>query len=444
MSTLIAFLVALAILIAVHEWGHFWVARRCGVKVLRFSLGFGPVLFSRRDKQGTEFSLSAIPLGGYVRFVDQRDPDYDAADEAVSYNRRPVWQRMAIVSAGPLANFILAILLYAVINLQGVSTFSPIAGQPYPDSFLAQQGLQPGDLIVAIDHQPVEDWRELSLNLANRLGTSGELHIAWLDAQGQRQEAVKPLDRWLSRERDPDPMQVIGLRTWNQAPPAVLGELVEGGAAQQAGLQQGDQIISFAQQPVDDWGHLLGLMSNNEQSNVELQVMRQGLIWPYQLELQPSDGRLLMGAQLQVPQAILDSRQMASVGTVEAVQLAVSDTLELISLSLRFIVRMVSGNLSVQNLSGPVTIAQLAGESASYGWISFLSFLAFISISLGIVNLLPLPVLDGGHLVLLAAEGIRGRPMSERFEQAYAFLGTVLLLALMSFAIINDFFRLFS
>lgn len=444
MNTLLAFLFALAILIAVHEWGHFWVARRFGVKVLRFSLGFGPVLFSRRDRQGTEFSLSAIPLGGYVRFVDQRDPDYDPLLESVSYNSKPVWQRMAIVAAGPMANFLLAIALYAVINLQGISSLAPVVGVPVPASPLAEQGLTVESRLLSIDGESIGSWRQVSLSLANRLGTSGALELVWLDAQQQQQQTTLVLDKWLGRERDPDPLQALGLRTWQQAPPAILGDVVLGGAADLAGLQVGDRIVAVNDQPIEHWGELIQQLALLTQLDVELSVLRHGLQWPLPVRLQEQDGRLLLGVQLAVPDEVLNSRTIEQVGAVQAVKIATEDTLELIRMSLGFIVRMLSGNLSAQNLSGPVSIAQLAGESASYGWVAFLSFLAFISISLGIVNLLPLPVLDGGHLVLLAVEGVRGKPLPMRIEQGYAAVGTVLLLGLMSFAIINDLFRFFS
>lgn len=447
-STLAAFAVTLGILIAVHEFGHFWVARRMGVRVLRFSLGFGPVLFSRKDRQGTAFSLSLIPLGGYVRFADERDPDFDSADLPVAYNRKPVWRRMLIVAAGPAANFLLAILVYWAMNLYGVPSLKPDLGVLVPDSVLASMHRPSSDSehlrLLRVDDKPVQSWQQASMAIAGRLGTSAPLDLHLVDlSTGESVHWQLPLNRWLADQRDPDPLAELGLRPWHQAPPPILGSLVADGPAERAGLREGDRVLAVNGQSIQDWAQFVDLVQNHQPANdLSVQLLRQGV--PLQFAIEPEqtpEGHWRIGVALAVPEYLEDAYSLVSYGPLPALGLAFTQTQDLIVMSLRFIQRMITGNMSVQNLSGPVSIAHLAGETASYGLLAFVNFLAFISISLGIVNLLPIPALDGGHLVLLSAEAVRGKPLPARIEAFYANLGLFFILLLMSFAIFNDIHR---
>ncbi|WP_119394948.1 RIP metalloprotease RseP [Salinibius halmophilus] len=446
--TLASFALALGILIAVHEFGHYWVGRKMGVHVLRYSIGFGPVLYSRRNKLGTEFSLSLLPLGGYVKFLDEREGD--VAPELVSqaFNRQSIGARAAIVAAGPAANFLLAIALYAGLSMWGQPNLRPIINQPNEASMIASAGnAQRGDRVIAIDGTPVENWMDVQMALVKRVGESGTIDITLRPERGfQDVELSIAIERWLSGERDPNVLAEVGLQPWQPIIPAVVDEVVAGSPAEDAGIRPGDELITANGESLSDWQQWRSLFASSPSEAIEVGVQRVSgvdtvVLTPERLE----DGSGRVGIAVLLPEEIAfpdGYRYTERLNPLQAVPYGVQQTWQLVTTSFDFLGKMLSGAVTPKNLSGPVSIAQLAGESASYGVISFITFLAFISVSLGVVNLLPLPVLDGGHLVLLALEKVRGQPMPEKFEQVWGTIGMFVLLSIMSFALFNDLDRL--
>lgn len=446
--TLASFALALGILIAVHEFGHYWVGRKMGVHVLRYSIGFGPVILSRRNKLGTEFSLSLLPLGGYVKFLDEREAEVAPELQAQAFNRQSIAARAAIVAAGPAANFLLAIALYAGLAMWGQPNLRPIIAQPDSASLVAQAAdVQRGDRIVSVDGAPVDNWMDVQMALVKRVGETGNIELVVRPEDGLRDQVISiPIRRWLAGERDPNVLQVIGLTPWQPIIPGVVDEVVAQSPAQRAGVQAGDELMTADGATIDDWQQWRELFASRPDQAIELQVLRDGAL--VALTLTPerqADGSGRVGIAVAMPDDIRlpeGYRYTERLNPLAAVPYGVEQTWGLVATSFDFLGKMLSGAVTPKNLSGPVSIAQLAGESASYGLISFVTFLAFISISLGVVNLLPLPVLDGGHLVLLALEKLRGRPMPERFEQVWGMIGMFVLLSIMSFALFNDLDRL--
>lgn len=445
----LAALIVLGPLIAIHEFGHFWVARRAGVKVLTFSIGFGPALLKWRDRQGTLFQLAAIPLGGFVRMADEREGEVPAADLPHAFNRQSPWVRMAIVAAGPLINLVFAVLLYWIIFLQGTETLRPLIGRVLPQSPAALAGLQPGDELLAIDGQPVHDWEAINYALIDRMGESGVLRLQLRPAAGGAvQERQLSLQQYLGG-RDVDPFREIGFTPWQPAFEPVIGEVMPEGAGARQGLKAGDRILAVDGQPVTIWQDftdvvraqpeqvLLVLVRRGEQT-VELRLIPRGEKDDQGI-VRGKLGIMLKEQAVQVPEQY---RQIQHYGPLQALGMAVAKTGKLIVFTLESMVKMVQGLISVNNLSGPITIAKVAGQTAAMGWQALLGFMALLSVSLGVLNLLPIPVLDGGHLVLHGIEGLTGRPVPERVQELGLRIGLFLLMSLMLLAIFNDLSRL--
>jgi regulator of sigma E protease len=403
-QNILAVIVVLGLLVTFHEFGHFWVARRCGVKVLRFSVGFGKPLWSRVDRHGTEFAIAAIPLGGYVKMLDEREAPVPEEQLDQAFNRKTVWQRIAIVAAGPIANFLLAIVAYWALFVAGTTVVSPMVGSVAPDSPAAEAGLANGDEIVAIQGDEMRSWEDVNLKLVSIIGFSGELDI---DA---RPEGAS------------DP-QRFGLS------------------------EAGDRMVAINGEPVDDWMHFVNMVRsspgetlqltyerNGEQSNVDLTPVRN------RLENGVEIGYIGAGAeQVEWPAAF---QREIRYGPIEAVGQAVSRTGEMTLLTLDAIRKMFVGLISPSNLSGPITIAQISGDSARAGMEAFIGFLAYLSISLGVLNLLPIPVLDGGHLLYYFMEVVRGRPVSEKTQAVGLRIGLAMVGTLMLMALYFDLMRL--
>ncbi len=449
---LIPFVVALGLLILVHEMGHYLVARLCGVKVLRFSIGFGKPLLSRRlGRDGTEWALGAFPLGGYVKMVDEREGEVAPDELHRAFNRQSVGRRFAIVAAGPLANLLLAVFVYWGLFVAGAEELRPrLALTAAEQSAAVGAGVRDGDLVTAINGEAVRSWQDLRWALLRHTldGQQAVLQVRTLDEA----EAVRTLD--LSGigidEGGVDPVERIGLRPWRPRIPAVVSALVPGGAAARAGLQAGDTVAAIDGSAIGSGIDLVERVSAAAGRRLDVEVLRNGEALHFTLTPQEETesghriGRI--GIQLASPSAQDMALMFATVryGVGEGLAKAMRQTWESSAMSLKMIGRMITGDLSWKNLSGPLTIADYAGQTARLGWDHYLKFIAIISISLGVLNLLPIPVLDGGHLLYYVAEIIKGGPIPERVMEIGQQIGLVLLAMLMAFAFYNDITRFIS
>ncbi|USX00844.1 sigma E protease regulator RseP [Pseudomonas proteolytica] len=440
-------LVALGVLVTFHEFGHFWVARRCGVKVLRFSVGFGMPLLRWHDRRGTEFVIAAIPLGGYVKMLDEREGEVPADQLDQSFNRKTVRQRIAIVAAGPIANFLLAMLFFWVLAMLGSQQVRPVIGAVEAGSIAAKAGLSAGQEIVAIDGEPTSGWGAVNLQLVRRLGESGTVQLV-VREQDSTAEIPRELvlDQWLKGADEPDPIKSLGIRPWRPALPPVLAELDPKGPAQAAGLKTGDRLLALDGQALGDWQQVVDLVRVRPDTKIVLKVERDGaqIDVPVTLavrgEAKAAGGYLGAGVKgVDWPPSMV---REVSFGPLAAIGEGARRTWTMSVLTLDSLKKMLFGELSVKNLSGPITIAKVAGASAQSGVADFLNFLAYLSISLGVLNLLPIPVLDGGHLLFYLVEWVRGRPLSDRVQGWGIQIGISLVVGVMLLALVNDLGRL--
>jgi len=440
-------LVALGVLVTFHEFGHFWVARRCGVKVLRFSVGFGMPLLRWHDKTGTEFVVAAIPLGGYVKMLDEREGEVPADQLDQSFNRKSVRQRIAIVAAGPVANFLLAMVFFWALAMLGSEQVRPVIGAVEAGSVAAHAGLSPGQEIVAIDGEPTSGWAAVNLQLVRRLGESGSLQLT-VREQGSTTDSQRELalDNWLKGADEPDPIRSLGIRPWRPSLPPVLAEIDPKGPAQAAGLKTGDRLLAVDDLPVSDWQQVVDAVRVRPDTKIVLRVERDGapIDVPVALaargESKAPSGYL--GAGVKAVEWPPEMIREVSFGPVAAIGEGARRTWTMSVLTLDSLKKMLFGELSVKNLSGPITIAKVAGASAQSGVADFLNFLAYLSISLGVLNLLPIPVLDGGHLLFYLIEWARGRPLSDRVQGWGIQIGISLVVGVMLLALVNDLGRL--
>jgi len=440
-------LVALGVLVTFHEFGHFWVARRCGVKVLRFSVGFGTPLLRWHDRQGTEFVVAAIPLGGYVKMLDEREGEVPAEQRDQSFNRKTVGQRIAIVAAGPIANFMLAMAFFWVLAMMGSQQVRPVIGAVESGSLAAQAGLVAGQEIVSIDGEATTGWSNVNLQLVRRLGESGSLQVVVREpgttAEASHQLVLKD---WLKGADEPDPIKSLGIRPWRPELPAVLAELDPKGPAQAAGLKTGDKLLALNDQAVKDWQQVVDWVRVHPEARIVVHVERDGVQLDIPLTLaargegKAATGYLGAGVKgVDWPPAMI---REVSYGPLAAIGEGAKRTWTMSILTLDSLKKMLFGELSVKNLSGPITIAKVAGASAQSGVADFLNFLAYLSISLGVLNLLPIPVLDGGHLLFYLVEWVRGRPLSDRVQGWGIQIGISLVVGVMLLALVNDLGRL--
>ncbi|MHC8304506.1 sigma E protease regulator RseP [Pseudomonas sp. PB3P13] len=440
-------LIALGVLVTFHEFGHFWVARRCGVKVLRFSVGFGMPLLRWHDKQGTEFVVAAIPLGGYVKMLDEREGEVPLDQLDQSFNRKSVRQRIAIVAAGPIANFLLALVFFWVLAMLGSEQVRPVIGAVESGSIAAKAGLNAGQEIVAIDGEATSGWSAVNLQLVRRLGESGSLQVL-VREQGSTADTPRELvlDEWLKGADEPDPIRSLGIRPWRPALPPVLAEIDPKGPAQAAGLKTGDRLLALDGKPVDDWQQVVDTVRMHPDTKIMLRVERDSaqIDVPVMLaargESKAPSGYLGAGVKaIDWPPEMI---REISYGPLAAIGEGARRTWTMSILTLDSLKKMLFGELSVKNLSGPITIAKVAGASAQSGVADFLNFLAYLSISLGVLNLLPIPVLDGGHLLFYLIEWARGRPLSDRVQGWGIQIGISLVVGVMLLALVNDLGRL--
>lgn len=440
-------LVALGVLVTFHEFGHFWVARRCGVKVLRFSVGFGMPLLRWHDRQGTEFVIAAIPLGGYVKMLDEREGEVPADQLDQSFNRKTVRQRIAIVAAGPIANFMLALVFFWVLAMLGSEQVRPVIGAVEVGSIAAKAGLNPGQEIVAVDGELTSGWAAVNLQLVRRLGESGSVQVLVRD-EGSSADSPKELilDNWLKGADEPDPIRSLGIRPWRPALPPVLAELDPKGPAQAAGLQTGDRLLALDGQALTDWQQVVDWVRVRPETKILLHVERDGAQIDVPVTLAArGDGKAAsgyLGAGVKAVDWPPTMIREVSYGPLAAIGEGARRTWTMSVLTLDSLKKMLFGELSVKNLSGPITIAKVAGASAQSGVADFLNFLAYLSISLGVLNLLPIPVLDGGHLLFYLIEWARGRPLSDRVQGWGIQIGISLVVGVMLLALVNDLGRL--
>ncbi|AIA74945.1 RIP metalloprotease RseP [Halomonas sp. XH26] len=447
-QNILAVIVVLGLLVTFHEFGHFWVARRCGVKVLRFSVGFGKPLWSTVDRHGTEFAVAAIPLGGYVKMLDEREAPVPEEQLDQAFNRKNVWQRIAIVAAGPIANFLLAIVAYWALFVAGTTTVAPVVGDVAPNSPAAEAGLSHGAEITSIQGDAMRSWEEINLKLVSMIGFNGDL---MLEAQPEGANASRvyqlPVVDYMVRQDPPQPMQSLGITPWRPNVPAVLGQVIDGQAASQSGLRAGDRILSLDGEPIDDWMQFVSVIRESAGQTLVVSYQRgdeQG-----SLSLTPGRNTLesggevgYIGAGAQQVTWPEEFQREIRYGPVAAVGQALSRTGEMTLLTVDAIRKMLVGLISPSNLSGPITIAQISGDSARAGMEAFVGFLAYLSISLGVLNLLPIPVLDGGHLLYYFIEVVRGRPVSEQTQAVGLRIGLAMVGTLMLMALYFDLMRL--
>ena len=443
---LAAFIIALGVLITVHEFGHFWVARRCGVRVERFSIGFGKALWRRFDKQGTEFVIALIPLGGYVKMLDERVEPVAPEMRHYAFNNKTVGQRAAIIAAGPVANFIFAIFAYWLVFIIGVPGVRPVVGEITPNSIAAQAQIQPGTELKAVDGIETPDWDAVRLQLVAKIGDEHTTLSVAQFGSNQRQDKTLDLRQWAFEPDKEDPVSSLGIRPRGPQIEPVLSEVQVNSAASKAGLQAGDRIVKVNGQPLTQWMTFVTLVRDNPDKPLALDIERQGS--SLSLTLTPDSKQVngkAEGFAGVVPKVIPlpdEYKTVRQYGPFSAILEASDKTWQLMKLTVSMLGKLITGDVKLNNLSGPISIAQGAGMSAEFGVIYYLMFLALISVNLGIINLFPLPVLDGGHLLFLAIEKLKGGPVSERVQDFSYRIGSILLVLLMGLALFNDFSRL--
>ena len=441
-SSLVAFIVAISILVAVHEYGHYIVGRWMGMKVLRFSIGFGKPLWTRigAGEDRTEYCISAIPLGGYVRFLDSREADIAPHDEGRAFNQKPIPARIAVLLAGPMFNFLFAILAYWMLFVYGIPTLRPAIGEVEPGSYAADAGLREGDRIIAVGSVTTDNWESALVNMLDQMVAHGNVRLRLQNEAGSERSAIISVGDDATRLTEPGMLfEGLGFAPWQ--PPAVVGDVTAGGAADVGGLQEGDQIDDL---PIRNFADLRTVVSERADTEVVVEIKRgiEPLTLDVRLGATERDGVMVGQLGVTAKANTQDYFYLRKFGPLESIGHASERTWQTAVFTLRMLGRMVTGDVSIKNISGPINIAQFAGASAQAGVGNFLGFLAIVSISLGVLNLLPLPVLDGGQIVYQLVEWLKGSPMSERAQILGQQVGIFALLLLMSFAFYNDIARL--
>lgn len=444
------FIVAIGVLVTFHEYGHYWVARKMGVKVLKFSVGFGKPLYKWMKKSGEdtiEFVIASIPLGGYVKMLDEREGNVEEKDKPRAFNTQPVTTRIAIVVAGPAFNFILAIVFFWLVFIMGITGTKPLLGEPIIDSVASHAGFKSRDEILSVGNKSVHSWQEFRLAIIQQGLDGGVLPVSVRDENDV--EIIRELDLGNMHilEDEKDVIKKIGFKQWWPQLPPRLGGLIEGGAASKSGLLKGDLIKSINKVDVDSWSQVVEIVKASPRKLLSFEVEREGIIKVISVIPESRETEKIqtgfIGAYQEIPESLKQELIIElEYGPLESIGLAVIKTWDTAILTLRVFGKILTGEASLKNISGPVTIAQYAGLTASLGFSTFIGFLAVISVSLGVINLLPIPMLDGGHLFYYLIEIIKGSPVSEAFEAKGQVVGIMLLGLLMSVALFNDFQRL--
>jgi regulator of sigma E protease len=439
--------VTLGVVVTIHEFGHFWVARRCGVKVLRFCIGFGKPLWSRVDRHGTEFAIAAIPLGGYVKMLDEREGEVPPELLPQSFMRKPVSSRIAIVAAGPIANFLLAIALFWIVFMVGISGVAPIIDAIKPDSVAARAGLEAGQEIVAVDGDATPTWQALQERLLRRIGETGTVQIAVKNTNSDRVETrAVVLDNWLAGEEAPDMVEGLGITLWYPRGEPVIESVTPSSPAARAGFVAGDRIESADGNVIENWRDWQDYVRARPEQIIHAVVVRAD--GKHDIDLTPERkiddagkafGLAGLAGKVEWPDHM---KRDFRYGPIAAIGKAVERTWAMAAISLDTMKKMLLGMVSAKNLSGPITIAKVATASAESGWEPYLAFLAFLSVSLGVLNLLPIPVLDGGHILFSLPELITGKPLSEKVQSVGYQIGLFVVIGVMVLALYNDLLRL--
>lgn len=445
---LISFIVALGILVAVHEFGHFWVARRCGVKVEKFSIGFGKSIWSKVGKDGTEYSISMIPLGGYVKMVDSRVDEVPEHEKHLAFDKKPLWKRTSIVAAGPIFNFLFAIFAYWLVFLIGIPAVKPVIGEVTPNSIVAEAGIESGMELKSISGIKTPDWESVNMGLISHIGDD-LMTVTLTSANEVGSEVTKTLDlrEWEFDPETQSAMQSLGFAPYTPEVYRVIEQVSQGGAAEKAGVLPGDEIVAIGERRVTEWKQVVEAVRSNPDTPIELTVLRQG--YEQTLTLTPGSRELankevvgFAGIAPKVAEWPESYRFDLQFGVFESVGKAVDKTGQVIGLTISMLKKLIVGDVGLNNLSGPISIAKGAGATADYGLVYFLGFLALISVNLGIINLVPLPMLDGGHLLFFAIEAVIRRPVPERVQEMGFRIGGAIIFSLMALALFNDFTRL--
>ncbi len=445
----LAFVVAIGVLVIVHEFGHFWVARRVGIKVLRFSVGFGRPIWSRRGRDGTEYAVAGIPLGGYVKMLDEREGEVAEKQRARAFNRKPIWARNLVVVAGPLFNFLFAILAYWAIFVIGTTELRPVIGKVIEGTPAAVAGFQRGDEVQSIAGKPTPSWTDVLMEFLDKGVGSGQLAVQVKTESGGDATRYLDLGKMDSIGQNPDVLDALGFRPWLPRIEPKVSQVLPDSAAAAAGIESGMAIVRADDQPIDTWQDLVRYVQARPGEQIAFTIERHSRQRQIVVTLgsrEAEDGARVgvLGVTPIVPKQDIESlRHTVQYGPIQAVGRALDQTWAASALTVKMLWRMVLGEASMKNLSGPINIAQYAGVSASLGVTPFLKFLAIVSISLGVLNLLPVPVLDGGHLLYNSIEWLKGRPLSDRAQGIGQQIGIVLLVFLMALAFYNDLARLF-
>lgn len=440
--TVFYFVISIGVLVAVHEFGHFWVARRVGVKVLRFSIGFGHVLWRyQKNPNSTEYVLSLIPLGGYVKMVDEREGEVSPEDLPMAFNRKPLLARTAVVAAGPMFNLVLAVALFWSVLVIGEIGIKPILGATVAQSLAQEAGFSEGDEIIAVNDEITPTWTQAMSNIMST-ALEGENYISVKVKSSDMIESVKILHIDSSQTQNPDALYAkLGMKLFSPALQPLIGNVLDNGAAKTAGFQSNDLILRANDIPVTQWQQWVDIVKASPNQALQILIERDGV--QSTLSLTPnSEGKI--GASVQVPESLIKSFQVHyALSPFDAIPAAFSTTYHYSTSTIKMMGQMFAGKASLDNLSGPISIAQYAGQSAEMGLVHFLKFMGLISVSLGVLNLLPIPVLDGGHLFFFAIEGLKGSPVSESIQLFFQRIGIVFLGLLMATAMFMDVGRLF-
>lgn len=443
-----SFIIALGILVAVHEYGHFWIARRCGVIVEKFSIGFGKSLWSKTGKDGTEYSISMIPLGGYVKMLDERVDDVPEELKKHAFNNRPLWQRSAIVAAGPIANFLFAVVACWLAFMIGVTALKPVVGHVESNSIFSQAGIESGVELKSISGIKTSDWEAVNMAIVSHIGDE-TMSVTYSDNENIGVDVTKRLDlkNWAFDPEKDSPMLSLGFVPYRPALTLDVANVGASSAADNAGIMVNDRLYSINGKVLTEWQEVVDAIQANPNQAVAVVVLRDGMkvsvsLTPDSKEI--ANGKIIGFAGVSPiyeawPEGYRYEKQY---GPVIALGKAIEKTGNIIDLTLTMTKKLFTGDVALNNLSGPISIAKGAGATAEYGLVSFLGFLALISVNLGIINLLPLPVLDGGHLLFFAIEGITRKPVSEKIQEIGYKVGTAMIMSLMAVALFNDFMRL--